>query len=120
MYGQFFNDLDGEDIQQIKKLIDDYISESIQEYKTKGGEMFRRFYALNKDNFWKFRELNASEDNVETDEFQTIWKDIEEQLFKFEGILTQTMLKKPQGLDKTVAAYYDIAYRYFPLYNQIH
>ena len=27
------------------------------------------------------------------------------------------MMKKPQGLDKTVSAYYDIVYSFFPLYN---
>ncbi|USN55658.1 MAG: hypothetical protein H6765_03565 [Candidatus Peribacteria bacterium] len=96
VYGQFFNDLDGEEIEKIKELIQNYIMESIQEYKTKGGEMFRRFYAINKDIFRRFRELNASEQSAQSPEFQTLGKEIEQQLFKFEGILTQNMLKKPQ------------------------
>lgn len=119
VYGQFFKDLDSEEIEAVQEIINEYIYELIQSYKTKGGEMFRRFYAINKDEFWKFRELNADETYAETEEFQKIGKKLEKQLFKFEGILTQNMLKKPQWLDKTIGAFYDIVYRFFPLYNQI-
>ncbi len=119
VYGQFFKDLDSEDIQQIQKIIDQYIKEKIEGLKTKGGELFRRFYVINQDTFWRFRALNADDSQTDSDEFQTTGKIVEEQLFKFENILTQTMMKKPQGLDKTVTAYYDIAYSFFPLYNSI-
>jgi hypothetical protein len=115
----FFADLDSEEIQTIQWVIDEYITEQIQSYKTKWGEMFRRFYALNRDDFRAFRQLNCHEKNIATDEFQLLGKKIEQQLFKFEWILTQTMLKKPQGLDKTVSAYYDIAYRFFPLLSHV-
>ena len=119
VYGQFFNDLDGEEIEKILNIIHDYIKESILNPKTKWGEMFQRFYVMNQDIFRRFRELNADESNTNTEEFQTLGKDIEEQLFKFEWILTQNMMKKPQGLDKVIGAFYDIVYSFFPLYNQI-
>ncbi len=119
VYGQFFRDLDSEEIAQIQKLIDQYIKEKIEGLKTKWGELFRRFYVINQEAFWRFRELNSDESQTESVEFQKTGKVVEEQLFKFENILTQTMLKKPQGLDKTVSAYYDIAYSFFPLYNHI-
>jgi hypothetical protein len=64
--------------------------------KTKGGEMFRRCYALNKDDFRTFRDLNGDEANVDTDEFQQLGKHFEQQFYKFEGILTKNMMKKPQ------------------------
>lgn len=120
VYGQFFRDLDSEEIHRIQSIINEYIKEKITWLKTKWWELFRRFYAINQDAFWKFRELNSDEKNIDTIEFQQTGKLIEEQLFKFENILTQTMMKKPQWLDKTVSAYYDIAYSFFPLYNYIH
>lgn len=119
VYGQFFRDLDSEEIAQIQWLIDTYIKEKIEGLKTKGGEMFRRFYVINQDTFRRFRALNGDEANTESPDFQETGKVVEEQLFKFENILTHTMMKKPQGLDKTVSAYYDIAYSFFPLYNSI-
>lgn len=119
VYGQFFNDMDGEDIQVIQELITSYVEESVKALSTKWGEMFRRFYAMNKETFRTFRQLNGNISNVETQEFQTLGKDIEQQLFKFENILTKNMMKKPQGLDKTIGAFYDIVYAYFPLYWSI-
>lgn len=119
VYGQFFKDLDSEEIEKIQSLIDSYIKWKIEGLKTKGGEMFRRFYVINQEMFRKFRSLNSDESKTNSLEFQTTGKQVEEQLFKFENILTQTMIKKPQWLDKTVTAYYDIAYSFFPLYNYI-
>jgi hypothetical protein len=104
---------------QIQELIKTYIEDKIKGLKTKWGEMFRRFYALHKKDFRTFRELNADINCVETEQFQTLWKALEQELYKFEGILTQNMMKKPQGLDKTIWAYYDIVYSFFPLYGQI-
>ena len=119
VYGQFFAHLDSEDIIQIQELISTYITDKIKWLKTKWWEMFRRFYSIHKEDFRTFRELNADINCVETDQFQTLGKKLEQELFKFEGILTQNMMKKPQGLDKTISAYYDIVYSFFPLYGQI-
>ncbi len=119
VYGQFFRDMQSEDVAEIKQLINMYIKEKIEGLKTKWWELFRRFYVINQDTFRKFRELNADVSQTDSNEFQSTGKIVEEQLFKFENILTQNMMKKPQGLDKTVTAYYDIAYSFFPLYNSI-
>ncbi len=118
-YGVIFRWLDSEEIKQVQTCIDDYIKEELQGYKTKWGEMFRRFYALHQDAFREFRRLNGEPNAEDTDAFQTLGKTVESELYKFENMLTQTMMKKPQGLDKTLAAFYDIAYRFFPKYNLI-
>lgn len=118
-YGVIFRGLDSEEIIQMHNIIHEYIAEQLQGYKTKGGEMFRRFYALHQDLFREFRRLNGETNAEETAQFQSLGKQVESELFKFENMLTQTMIKKPQGLDKTLAAFYDIAYRFFPKYNLI-
>ncbi len=118
-YGVIFRWLDSEEIKQVQTCIDDYIKEELQGYKTKWGEMFRRFYALHQDTFREFRRLNGEPNAEDTESFQTLGKTVESELYKFENMLTQTMMKKPQGLDKTLAAFYDIAYRFFPKYNLI-
>ena len=119
IYGTFFKDLDAEDILEIQQIILDYAKEKVLNPKTKWWEIFKRFYVMNQDKFWRFRELNADEKNIETEEFQKLWKEIEEQLFKFEWILTKNMMRRSQGLDKTIWAFYDIVYSFFPLYGQI-
>ena len=119
VYGQFFMNLESEEIIAIQELTTAYMHEKIQALKTKGGEMFRRCYVLNQDAFRRFRELNGDDTQVNTEEFQTAGKHLEQQFYKFEWILTQNMMKKPQGLDKTIGAYYDIVYSFFPLYGQI-
>lgn len=119
VYGPFFSDLDVDEILAIQDFILVYAKEKVLTPNTKGGEIFKRFYVMNQEIFRRFRELNADEKNIETEEFQTIWKNIEQQLFKFENILTKNMMKKSQGLDKTISAFYDIVYSFFPLYGQI-
>jgi hypothetical protein len=81
--------------------------------------MFRRCYALHKDDFRAFRALNNDMGNVESEEFQQLGKMFEQELYKFEGILTKNMLKKAHGLDKTITAFYDIVYSFFPLFAQV-
>lgn len=119
IYGKFFDNLESEDILEIQDLILSYAKEKVLNPHTKWGEMFKRFYVMNQDMFWRFRELNADEKNIENEEFQKIWKAIEQQLFKFEWILTKNMIKKPQWLDKVISAFYDIVYSFFPLYGQV-
>jgi hypothetical protein len=118
-YGAIFRGLDSEEIIQVQNCINEYITQQLQGYKTKWGEMFRRFFALHQDLFREFRRLNGEPNAEDTENFQTLGKTVESELYKFENMLTQTMIKKPQGLDKTLAAFYDIAYRFFPKYNLI-
>lgn len=119
MYGSFFMELDGQGREKVQDIIDAYIVSEIQALSTKWWEMFRRFYGMNKELFWKFRQLNADEANIETDAFHEVGKQVEEQLYKFEQILTKNMMKKPMWLAKVTDAYYDIACRFFPHYFKI-
>jgi hypothetical protein len=40
-------------------------------------------------------------------------------MFKYEWLLTEKMLKRAEGLDKTLDSFYTIVYMFFPLYGQI-
>ena len=119
VYGSFFSNMSPEQVAQIDELLHDHIQEKITWLSTKWGEFFKRFYALNKDDFWAFRALNADEAHVDSPEFQRIWKHLEQELFKFENMLTQNMGKRSYGLDKVVSAFYDIAYSFFPLMSLV-
>ncbi len=103
----------------INEIIKEYITESITKLKTKWWLLFKRFFDNNAELFWQFRSLNEDEQTSDTQEFQTLWKQIENEMFKLEGILTQAMLKREQWLEKTVDAFYSIVYRYFPLFSHI-
>ena len=79
--------------------------------------MFARFAEANQDLFWKFREINDS--SINDKEFQTLWKQVENEMFKLEGILTEKMLKQEKGLDKVIDSFYNIVYLFFPRFNEI-
>lgn len=115
----FFQWLDKKNTQIVQSILHDYIEEKIASFSTKGGELFRRFYDVHSDIFWQFRQMNMEEKNTETGLFQKVGKDIEQILFTYEGILTEKMLNRAEWLDKTLAAFYDIVYMFFPLYGRI-
>jgi hypothetical protein len=54
-----------------------------------------------------------------TDAFQQVGRQVEDELFKLEGILTERMLNQEKGLDQVVGSFYNIVYLFFPRYNQI-
>ena len=115
----FFQWLDKKNTDIVQSILHDYIDEKISSFSTKGGELFRRFYDVHSDIFWQFRQMNTEEKSVETASFQKLGKDVEKILFTYEGILTEKMLNRAEGLDKTLAAFYDIVYMFFPLYGKI-
>lgn len=117
IYGQFFEDMDNDQRAEIREIITWYIKNKIQDGKTKGAEFFRRFYNLNQDNFWLFRELNEKEESIKDSDFQEIWSELKQELFKFENMLTRNMTKRWYGLDKVVSAYYDIVHSFFPWFS---
>lgn len=119
VFGKFFEDLDPEQKVEVSEIINGYIRTKIQEGKTKGAEFFRRCYNLNQDNFRLFRELNADKDNVEGEDFQIIGKELQQEFFKYENMLTRNMTKRWYGLDKVVSVYYDIVHSFFPWYSFI-
>jgi len=114
-----FKSLSEEEKSNIKKIIDEYIVSKLDWMKTKWWLLFKRFYEIDPDLFWKFRDLNEKEENVENSEFQETWKKVEQEIFKLEGILTERMFKQEKGLDKVVWSFYNIVYSFFPRYGRI-
>ncbi len=113
-----FKEASAEDKIEIQHIINDHIWEKIEEMtKTKWGQLFKRFYEAYNELFRKFRTLNEN-DNPGKD-FQEIGKQVEQEMFKLEWILTEKMLKQEKGLDKVIDAFYKIVYTFFPKYNQI-
>jgi len=119
IFGPVFKKLDDGEKNQVKIFIKTYIKWKIESLKTKWGQLFRRFYEMDEQRFWDFRDMNEFEQQSQTREFQIIWKEIEDEMFKLEGILTQAMLNKAEWLGKTIDAFYNIVYMFFPQYSQI-
>lgn len=111
-----FKTLHDEDKEDVKKIIDEYIVEKIENHKTKWGELFQRFFQVNEDMFWEFRDLNQKTDDPK---FHELGKKVEDEMFKYEGILTERMLKQEKWLDKVLDSFYKIVYTYFPKYSEI-
>ncbi|MDR0859447.1 MAG: hypothetical protein LBO09_00220 [Candidatus Peribacteria bacterium] len=108
------------EILEVQEVIQTYIENRISTLnKTKGGQLFVRFFEAQNALFWKFRELNESEETAGTAEFQNVGKQVEQELFKLEGILTEKMLKQEKGLDQVVGSFYNIVYLFFPRYNSL-
>ncbi len=59
--------------------------------KTKGGQLFQRFFETQEELFWTFRDLNENPED-DMDLFQRIGKQVEQEMFKLEGILTEKMV----------------------------
>ena len=104
---------------EVEAVINNYIIEKIEGMtKTKGGQLFKRFFEAFPDMFWEFRALN--EDGKETsDAFQKVGKQVEQEMFKLEGILTEKMFNQEKGLDKVIGSFYNIVYTFFPKYSLI-
>lgn len=114
-----FRNLSENEKGEIQKIIDDMIVEKINSYKTKWGELFRRYFEVNQEDFWRFREINCDDNFAKTKEFQELWKKVESEIFKYEWILTEKMLEQEKWLDKVVWSFYNIVYSYFPRMNLV-
>jgi len=119
MFWPIFKTLKEDEKKNVEKIIDEMIVEKINSYKTKWWELFRRFYEVNEDMFWKFRDMNINENYAQTKEFQELWIKIENEIFKYEWILTEKMLDQEKWLDKVVGSFYNIVYSYFPKLNLV-
>ena len=105
---------------EIQECINEYVKVRIEWlWKTKWGQLFQRFYESENELFWKFRELNESEETAATKEFQVVWKKVEQEMFRLEWILTERMLKQEKWLDKVIESFYNIVYAFFPRYNSV-
>lgn len=119
-FGPIIISLHPEDKEEIKEIIEQEIQDSINNTKTKWWELFKRFFEVNKLDFRKFRKMNDPQENNENNEkFQELGKKIEEELFKYEWILTEKMLKQEKWLEKVVESFYNIVYTFFPRLNEI-
>lgn len=117
-FGPVFQSVSPDQKIQVQVLINEYITERIDGMtKTKWGQLFKRFFDAYNELFRKFRTLNESE--TPNQEFQQVGKQIEQEMFKLEWILTDRMLKQEKGLDKVIDSFYKIVYTFFPRYNKI-
>ena len=118
MLGPIFSNLSKKEEADINSIIKEYILEKLELIKkTKWWQLFNRFVESKPELFRKFRELN---DKNSTDkEFQTIWKQVENEMFRLEWILTEKMLKQEKWLDKVIDSFYNIVYLFFPRFNEI-
>lgn len=104
--------------EEVKKLCDDYVLEKLKNsQKTKGGQLFNRFVESKNGLFWQFRRMNDF--SVEDKDFQVVGKQVETEMFKLEGILTEKMLKQEKGLESVISSFYNLVYAFFPRYNEI-
>jgi len=116
-FGPIFKSVSSDEKIDIQHIINDYITEKIDGMtKTKWGQLFKRFYEAYNELFRKFRTMNETgADN----NFQETGKQVEQEIFKLEGILTEKMFKQEKGLDKVIDSFYKIVYTFFPKYNKI-
>ncbi len=119
VFWPIFKGLDESQREEVVQIIRAYIIEKIWHMsKTKWGQLFKRFFETSTDLFWDFRFLNE-ESRTQAPEFQTLWKQVEQEIFKLEWILTEKMFKQEKGLDKVIGSFYNIVYNFFPKYGLI-
>lgn len=118
VFGGVFRSLGGAEKAEVLLLVDQYVKDKLEAIKkTKGGQLFNRFVEAHAELFWAFRWMNdahASDEN-----FQKIGKQVETEMFKLEGILTEKMLQQEKGLDKVIDSFYSLVYAFFPRFNEI-
>lgn len=118
VFGPIFKSISPEEKIEIQLLINEHITEKIENMnKTKWGQLFKRFFEAYNELFRKFRTLNEWENTTKI--FQETGKQVEQEMFKLEWLLTERMLKQEKGLDKVIDSFYKIVYAFFPKYNKI-
>jgi len=117
IFGPIFKSVSSDQKIEIQHIINNYIAEKIDSMtKTKWGQLFKRFFEAYNELFRKFRTLNEIGNGKL---FQETGKQVEQEMFKLEWILTERMLKQEKGLDKVIDSFYKIVYTFFPRYNKI-
>ncbi len=118
VFGPIFKTAEPKQREEIQQILHDYIIEKIEGMnKTKWGQLFKRFFEAYNELFWRFRTLNEWGDTSK--EFQEIGKQVEQEMFKLEWILTEKMFKQEKWLDKVIDSFYKIVYTFFPKYSSI-
>ena len=109
VYGAVFSSLSIDEKKEVENVIHDYILQKLDLItKTKGGQLFKRF-----------EESEMNDKNNTDPEFQSVGKQVEIEMFKLEGILTEKMLQQEKGLEKVVESFYNLVYLFFPRFNEI-
>jgi hypothetical protein len=103
--------------EEAENTIKKYIHTAASSEKTKGTQLFQRFYENEADLFWQFRALNEDKNNIKNHEFHRIWEKVQAKLWNLEHILTDKMIKR--DTDRTVTAFYDHARLFFPLLDSV-
>lgn len=118
VFWNIFLSLSEKESEEVNNIINQYIVEKLETIKkTKWGQLFARFAESNPELFRSFRKANDT--HYENNNFQSLWKQVETEMFKLEGILTERMLKQEKGLDKVIDSFYNIVYLFFPRFNEI-
>lgn len=118
-FGPIFKNLADAQKKEVEAIIKNYIIEKIEGMtKTKWGQLFKRFFEAFPDLFRNFRALNEDAEK-HLAEFQKVGKQVEQEMFKLEWILTEKMFNQEKGLDKVVGSFYNIVYTFFPKYSLI-
>jgi Rad3-related DNA helicase len=99
------------------QLIEQAVHELATSDKTKGTQLFLRFYENDKELFQLFRTLNSSKKNTQTAEFQEVGEQVVGKLRYLEQILTDKMMKR--DTDRTIVAFYDHVRLFFPYFDLI-
>lgn len=120
LFGSVFASMNDAEKQDIEATILTMIQDHISNPKTLGGEYLQRFYNNHTDLFRDFREANRDKSQTDSDDFQTLGKQIEDEIYKLEALLTQRQTgKNAKWLEKTIDAFYDLVTLYFPYYGKI-
>ncbi len=118
VFGPIFQSAQKEQREEIQQILHNYIIEKLEGMnKTKWGQLFKRFFEVYNELFWRFRTLNEGKNTSK--EFQEIGKQVEQEMFKLEWILTEKMFKQEKWLDKVIDSFYKIVYTFFPRYSSI-
>lgn len=120
MFGSVFASMNDTEKQEIESTILTMIQDHITTPKTLGGEYLQRFYENHNDLFRDFREANRDKSQTDSSHFQNLGKQVEEEIYKLEALLTQRQTgKNAKWLEKTIDAFYDLITLYFPYYGKI-
>jgi hypothetical protein len=98
-------------------LIEQAIDELATSDKTKGTQLFTRFFENDAELFRQFRELNSSKEKTKTALFQEVGEKVVGKLWYLEQILTDKMIKR--DTDKTIVAFYDLVRLFFPYFDLV-
>jgi len=99
------------------QLIEQAIHELATSDKTKGTQLFIRFYENDANLFATFRALNNNKKQAKTAAFQQAGEQVVGKLWILEQILTDKMMKR--DTDRTVVAFYDHVRLFFPYFDLV-